>query len=431
MPPEDVKKSTPSVAAERQRSIFVRGASGIKPAIPISQEQLRLKAKETLSKEAFAYIDGGAGTENTIDRNRAAFNNWRILPRMLRDVSERDCSINLFDRKLDSPILLSPVGVLELAHKKADLAVARAASSMKVPMIFSNQASFPMEACSAEMGDAPKWFQLYWSKSDELVKSLVQRAQNCGCEAIVITLDTTLLGWRQQDLDLAYLPFLKGMGIAQYVSDPVFQRLLNEPEEHENPIKRQITGETLKTVFQLMQNYPGGFFNNIRSGKPLKAVRKFINIYSRPSLSWADIPRIRKYTDLPILLKGILHPADAQKALDLGVDGVIISNHGGRQVDQSVSSIEMLPEISQVIQGRIPIIIDSGIRTGADIFTALALGATAVSIGRPYVYALAVAGEEGVREYLQNLLADFELTMGLAGCKNIDEIDLACLKATP
>ncbi|MBR9921824.1 MAG: lactate 2-monooxygenase [Bacteroidetes bacterium] len=415
-----------SVAVEAQRNVYIQGASGIKSDLPISFEDMESMAEKRLSAKAFAYIAGGAGKERTILRNREAFGQWKILPRMLRDVSDRDLSISLFDRPYSTPFLLAPIGVLDLAHKEADLAVARAAAGRKVPMIFSSQASTNMETCSQAMGNAPKWFQLYWSKSDDLVRSFVQRAETCGCEAIVITLDTTLLGWRERDLQQAYLPFMEGRGIAQYVSDPVFQSLLDAPEEEPGG-KRKITLSTLKTVYSLMSRYPGSFFANLRSGKPVKAVRKFIDIYSRPSLSWEDIPRIREYTSLPILLKGILHPDDARRAMDLGMDGIIVSNHGGRQVDGSVSSMEMLPKIAEVVGGKIPIMLDSGIRSGADVFKALALGATAVCLGRPYVYALALGGQKGVDEYLRNIIADFELTMGLAGCKSVSEISMVNL----
>lgn len=415
-------------AVDRQKETYISGMSGQQPLIPFDLQQLEVKASKVLSKEAFAYIAGGAGTNSTIRQNRSAFANWKIIPRMLRDVSVRDTSIELFGDQLPFPLLLSPVGVLELVHRQADLAVARAASKTGVPMIFSNQASFPMEACAKQMAaNSPRWFQLYWSKSNDLVASLVQRAEAAGCSAITVTLDTTLLGWRIQDLDLAYLPFLRGKGIAQYSSDPVFNRLLDEPDDSE-PIERKITLETIANVVELMRKYPGGFFNNLKSKRPLKAVRKFISIYSRPSLTWADLAFLREQTSLPIVLKGILHPEDAKMALDHGVDGIIVSNHGGRQVDGAISTIEALPDIVEVADGKIPVLLDSGIRGGADMFKAIALGAKAVCIGRPFAYGLALAGEQGVAEVLKNFYSDFELTMGLAGCKSIAEIQHTQLK---
>jgi lactate 2-monooxygenase len=408
-------------ALERQKQIYVEGMSGKKPLVPINFQQLEKKAKEKMSPEAFAYVAGGAGIEDTIQNNRSDFAKWKIIPRMLRNVSERDTSIELFGQKMSSPLLLSPVGVLDLAHKEANIGVAKAAAETNIPMIFSNQASAPMEATAKVMGDAPRWFQLYWSKSNDLVASLVQRAEACGCSAIVITLDTTMLGWRIQDLDLAYLPFLRGRGIAQYTSDPIFQKLMDE-EEEDDQNARKITFKTISNLIELMRNYPGGFWKNLQSKRPLKAVRKFINIYSRPSLTWDDLPFLREHTKLPIILKGILHPNDAALAVDHGIDGIIVSNHGGRQVDGSISTIEALPDIIQAVNGEIPVLMDSGVRGGADMFKAIALGAKAVCIGRPFVYGLAIAGQKGVEEVINNFKADFELTMGLAGCRSVSEI---------
>ena len=414
---------------DRQREIYIKGVSGELPIIPLNFSELEAKAKERLSTKAYAYIAGSAGEESTALRNTSAFHKWSILPRMLKDVSDRDISISLFGKRLPSPFLLSPIGVQELFHKDADLATARAASSLDIPMIFSNQASYAMEETAAQMGDSPRWFQLYWSKSNEMVASFVRRAEACACDAIVVTLDTTMLGWRQRDLDLGYLPFMEGKGIAQYISDPIFQRLLSEPAKADDvPVKPKITLDTLSSLVKLMSRYPGGFFENLRTQIPRKAVKQFVNIYSRTTLTWDDLSFLRKHTSLPILLKGILHPDDAHKAVEYGMDGIVVSNHGGRQIDGSVSSIEMLPEIVTAVAGQIPVLMDSGVRTGADAFKALALGATGVCVGRPYAYGLALAGEAGVRDVLLNLLAEFELTMGLAGCRSIEEIGMEMLR---
>jgi lactate 2-monooxygenase len=415
-------------ASEWQREIYLNGFAGKKPRLNISFNALEEAACSVMSKKAFAYIAGGAGSEGTIAANNTAFTQWKIVPRMLRNVSVRDTSIELFGQKLPSPVLLSPVGVLEMVHREADIAVGKAASRLGIPFIFSNQASKPMEECAAAMGNCPRWFQLYWSKSNELVKSFVQRAELCGCTALVVTLDTTMLGWRTKDLDLAYLPFLEGKGIAQYTSDPVFQKLLDS-EEVTQQVNRKISLQSIKGLISMVNNYPGnGFLRKLKSGRPIKAVRKFVSIYSNPAITWNDLEFLRQNTRLPILLKGILHPEDARKALDSGMDGIIISNHGGRQVDGSISSLEALPQIASVIREKIPILLDSGVRGGADIFKAIALGAKAVCVGRPYVYGLALAGEQGVFEVIQNLLAEFELTMGLSGCKNIAEIQPDALK---
>ena len=427
--PISPEKESLGPALDRQKSIYVAGMSGIKPLIPVDFTGLEAAAKSRLSNEAFAYIAGAAGKESTNTENRSAFDRWRILPRMLRDVSQRSTSISILGQEIPVPLFTAPIGVLELAHKQADLAVARATASLGIPMIFSNQASYSMESCAALMKDSPRIFQLYWSKSNELVKSLVTRAEQCGCQAIVVTLDTTMLGWRNRDLNLGYLPFMQGRGIAQYIKDPVFNNMLDELNGKKNEaLQPRMTIKLLENIFHLMKNYPGGLWKNIKSKRPLNAVRKFIDVYSRPNLTWEDLSFLRDQTKLPIILKGILHPKDAHLAVQSGMDGIIVSNHGGRQVDGAVSAIEMLPEISTVVDKSIPILFDSGIRSGADIFKALALGATAVGIGRPYVYGLALAGEVGVKEVLLNLWSEFELTMGLAGCNSISEISSDCLK---
>jgi lactate 2-monooxygenase len=410
-------------ASDWQKEIYLNGFAGKKSSVKISWQTLEQDAQKVMSEKAYAYIAGGAGHEQTMSANQKAFEQWKIVPRMLQNVSERDTSIELFGQKIPSPILLDPVGVLEMVHREADVAVSRAASRVGLPYIFSNQASRPMEECAAAMGNSPRWFQLYWSKSNELVQSFLQRAEKCGCTALVVTLDTTMLGWRTRDLELAYLPFLEGKGIAQYTSDPVFQKLLDEPDETEQ-VKRRVTLQTIQGLISMVNNYPGnGFFRKLKSGRPLKAVRKFVSIYSNPATTWNDLRWLRQQTKLPLLLKGIVHPDDARKALDTGMDGIIISNHGGRQVDGSIATLDALPKIIEVVQSKVPVLLDSGIRGGADVFKALALGAKAVCIGRPYVYGLAIAGEQGVYEVLRNLMADFELTMGLSGCKNIAEIN--------
>ncbi|MEA2472981.1 MAG: lactate 2-monooxygenase [Thermoleophilaceae bacterium] len=407
---------------ERQTAIYLGGIAGRTPTVPPDATKLEERARRSMPHRAWAYVAAGAGTEDTLRENRAAFERWRIVPRMLRDVSKRDLSIELFGRRLPTPFVLAPVGVLELAHRDADLAVARAARTEGVPMVFSNQASTPMERIAGELGDSPRWFQLYWSADNDLMGSLVSRAERCGCEAIVLTVDTTMPGWRARDLDVAYLPFLRGKGIAQYTSDSVFQRLLDRAGGSDTPVPRP-TLALLRTLIELTRAYPGGFLEGLRSGRPRTAVQQFTQVYSRPSLNWDDLPQLRERTKLPILLKGILHPDDAARAVDAGMDGIVVSNHGGRQVDGSIATLDALPAVADAVAGRVPIVIDSGIRSGADAFKALALGATAVSFGRPYVYGLAIDGEDGVRAVLQNFIADFDLTMALSGYGSVGDIE--------
>ena len=429
--------ATTASALDRQKAIYLGGAAGIRQKIPFDMAELERQARSKMSPEAFAYILGGAGLESTVLANRSDFERWRIVPRMLRNVEERDTGLDFFGKKIPAPLFLAPIGVLEMAHPQADLAVAQAAADTGIPYIFSNQASVPMEQCAAAMGDSPRLFQLYWSRSNDLVANFLHRAEACGCSGLVVTLDTTMLGWRTRDLDFASLPFMQGMGIAQYTSDPVFQRLMDEPPAAmtNDPMtndaktsKPPVTLSAIGTLISANRKHPGGFWDNLRSGRGLRAVRKFTQIYSRPNITWADLPFLRQHTRLPIILKGVLHPDDARKALDYGVDGIYISNHGGRQVDGSISSIAALPGIVEAVRDKVPVLLDSGVRGGADVFKALALGATAVGIGRPYCYALALNGRAGVAELLNNWMADFELTMGLAGCKHLDEVRAADLR---
>ena len=400
---------------QRQTAVYLDGVAGRKPRVPVDYGELERAAERSMSAEAFAYIAGGAGNESTVRANRSGWDAWRIVPRMLRDVSVRDTSVELFGQRFPAPIMLAPVGVLEMAHRESDLAVARAARAEGIPMVLSNQASTPMEKVAEALGDTPHWFQLYWSISNELVESFVARAEASGCTAIAVTLDTTLLGWRTRDLDVAYLPFLRGKGIAQYTSDPVFTKLLETPLDADTPDPKPSLN-AIGVLMQILRNYPG------ERRLARAAVQRFVRIYSRPSLTWADLPFLRERTKLPIVLKGVLHPEDARRAVAEGMDGIIVSNHGGRQVDGAISTIEALPGVVEAVGGEIPVLLDSGVRGGADVFKALALGARATLIGRPYAYGLAIAGEAGVREVIRNLAADFDLTMGLAGCASVGEI---------
>jgi len=283
-----------------------------------------------------------------------------------------------------------------------------------------------MEECAAAMGASPRWFQLYWSTSNELVESFVARAERSGCEAIVVTLDTTLLGWRPRDLDRAYLPFLRGKGIAQYTSDPVFTRLLDEEAggavQSSGSPRPPVRPGTIRTLVELTRAYPDRFVRALRSGRARAAVERFIQIYSRPSLTWDDLPFLRERTRLPIVLKGIVHPDDARRALEHGMDGIVVSNHGGRQVDGAIATLDALPAVVEAVETRVPVLLDSGARGGADVLKALALGASAVLLGRPYVYALAVGGEAGVREVIENVIAELDLTLGLAGETSVDAL---------
>jgi lactate 2-monooxygenase len=391
----DKPASSGSFGAERQFEIYQGGMVGQRTAVPVPLSLLEQKAKEVLSAEAFDYVSGGAGGEDTMRANRAAFGRWRIVPRMLRDVSHRDLNIELFGRRLPAPLLLAPIGVQSIVQAEAETAAARAAASLGVPFVLSTAGSRSIEQIAEAMGSAPRWYQLYWSKDAELAASMVARAERAGYSAIVVTLDTQMLAWRERDLHHPFLPFLKGEGLANYFSDPVFRSRLEQPPE---------------------QN-------------PIAAIRHWASNYSNTALTWDDIPFLRRHTKLPILLKGILHTEDAAKAVGIGVDGVIVSNHGGRQVDGVIAALDALPGVVESVRGRVPVLFDSGIRRGADAFKALALGAKAVLFGRPYIWGLAVAGETGVREVVMNFLADLDLTMALSGYATLSDLTPSTLIA--
>jgi isopentenyl diphosphate isomerase/L-lactate dehydrogenase-like FMN-dependent dehydrogenase len=373
--------------------IYQAGLMGVKPALPLAVEELERQARALLPLEAYTYVAGNAGAEDTTRANRAAFARWRIVPRFLRNVAVRNLGVTLLGKSLPAPLLLAPIGVQSMLHPEAELAVARAARSLGIPLVLSTVSSTPLEAVAQAMGPVTSWFQLYWPRDHELAASLVGRAEHAGFGALVVTLDTYILGWRERDLQLGWLPFLEGKGIANYCSDPVFRAALTAPPEQD----------------------------------PAAAVRYFFQVVTNPSLTWTDLAFLRRKTRLPILLKGILHPDDARQAVEQGMDGVIVSNHGGRQLDGAVAALDALPAVVAAVGDRIPVLFDSGIRRGADIFKALALGARSVLLGRPYCYGLAVGGEAGVREVLRNLLADLEITLGLAGCASCAELSPANL----
>jgi isopentenyl diphosphate isomerase/L-lactate dehydrogenase-like FMN-dependent dehydrogenase len=282
------------------------------------------------------------------------------------------------------------------------------------------------------MGEAPRWFQLYWSKDEGLVDSLIARAEGVGAGALVVTLDTTVLGWRPQDLNLGSLPFSQGQGIAQYTSDPRFRDIV--ADRVENPAPQQAVEVTLgavRTLLAMTRNHPGRFLDNLRSPLPRTSVETFLDIYSNPGLTWDHLATLRERTRLPIVLKGILHPDDARRAFDLGADAIVVSNHGGRQVDNAIASLDALVTIRDEVGPEPTVLLDSGIRTGADVFTALALGADSVLLGRPYMYGLAIAGQRGVEDVVRNVVAELDLTMALCGARDVASISRELLREVP
>ena len=416
----------------RQNDIYTAGVHRRKPRVPTDFAELERRARRAMSARAWAYIGGGAGEGRTMAANRAALDRWAIVPRILRDVSQRNLEVELFGRRITAPVLFAPVGAGSLAAPDADALIGRAAAELGVPYILSNQASVSMEDVAAAMDDtsagAPRWFQLYWSTDDDLVDSLLERAAAIRAEAVVVTLDTTMLGWRPQDLNLGSLPFAQGEGIAQYTSDRRFVDIVAERLRGAADERPEISLGAIATLFSITRNAPGRFLQNLRSPQPRAAVQTFLDIYSRPSLNWDDLAGLRARTALPIVLKGVLHPDDARRAVDAGVDGIIVSNHGGRQVDGAISTIDALDAIAPVVDGRIKVLVDSGIYTGSDMFKALALGADAACIGRPHMYGLALAGADGARDAVADIIAELDLTLGLSGHTDVADLDREALR---
>lgn len=367
--------------ADFQYEIYLNGMTGAVPRLPTDLTRLEELVERRLGPGPTGYVAGSAGSGSTAAANRAALDRRRIVPRMLRDVHERDLSVEVLGRPLPAPLALAPVGVLSIMHPDAEPAAARAAAAHGVPFVLSSASSTPMEEVAEAMGAGERWFQLYWAKDREVTKSFLDRARASGCTALLVTLDTPLLAWRPRDLDQAYLPFLHGVGTANYFTDPAFQAGLAKPV-HEDP---------------------------------QAAVMHFVGMFSDPAKTWPDLAFLRENWDGPIVLKGILHPDDARLAADAGMDGVVVSNHGGRQVAGSVAAADALPRVVEAVGDRLTVLFDSGVRTGDDVFKALALGARAVLVGRPYAYGLGLDGQAGVEHVIRCLLAEFDLTLALTG----------------
>jgi len=380
-----------------QNEIYLNGTVGIVPDFPVEAAALEAAAKERFAPESFGYVAGSAGSESTARANRAAFDRWRIVPRFLRDVSVRDLSTSVLGTAMPAPVALAPIGVQGIVHPDAELAVARAAASLKLPMALSTVSSYRMEDVAAAGGDSPRWFQLYWPKDRDVGASFLARAKAAGFSALLLTLDTFILAWRPRDLAHAYLPFLQGLGLANYETDPAFLAGLDKSPQED----------------------------------PTASILHWQSMFGDPRNTWSDLAWVREHWDGPIALKGVLHPDDARRAIDAGIEGILVSNHGGRQIDGEIAAFEALPDIVSAVAGRADVLLDSGVRTGSDVLKALALGATAVLIGRPYIYGLGLGGEAGVRHVLRSLLAELELTMALAGCASLADVGPELLTRIP
>ena len=363
------------------------------PPYPIAYTDLREAAWEQMDERARAYVHGGSGTEETLERNRD-FSSYRIVPRMLRGVQNRDLSVELLGNRQEFPVMITPLGVQSLLHEEGELATARACRELDVPFTLSSLASTPMEEVSDALGETTKWFQFYWSSDRAVAESFLDRAEASGYDAIVFTVDAPTLGWRDRLLERGYYPFLEGEGVANYLSDPAFRDGLEAPPEQD------------------MQ----------------AAVDRFLEIFGDESLTWSDLEYLADYTDLPVVLKGVLHPEDARLALEHGADAVQVSTHGGRQVDGSITALEALPEVAEAVGEEAPVLFDSGVRRGSQVFKALACGADAAMIGRPFAYGLGLDGQPAVEWVLENIIAEFDLTMGLAGYDDAAAIDSSAVR---
>jgi L-lactate dehydrogenase (cytochrome) len=379
----------PSISGRRWRELLAREGR----PWPVAIEDWERAAFDTLDGGARGYVFGGAGSGSTRDANVKAFAQWRLAPHVLATPPDRDLSVTLLGQTFPTPIFLAPVGVLTIVHRGGDLAAAAAARDLGMTYIVSTAGSEPMESVTAETPGLSAWYQLYWINSRELTASFVDRAKSSGYSALVVTVDTPMLGWRESDLANAYSPFSYGHGIGQFASDPVFRSMLD--------------------------------FDPSRD--PARAGQEMMKLFVNPGLGWDDLAWLRDLTDLPILLKGVLRADDARRALDAGVNGLIVSNHGGRQVDGSVSALDALVAVRTVVPAAIPVLLDGGVRRGSDVIKAVALGADAVLVGRPYVYGLAAGGRVGVHEVLSNLLAETDSVLALSGYRRLDELDCGAL----
>ncbi|MEX2107391.1 MAG: alpha-hydroxy-acid oxidizing protein [Solirubrobacterales bacterium] len=374
--------------ADYYREIYARGLGGESPTIPVPVEELERHAAEAMDEKAVNYVFAGAGGDGTMLANRAAFERRQIVPRMLRDVAERDLSTTVLGTTMPAPLMLAPIGVQKVVHEEGELATARAAAALGLPLVASTASHFTLEEIAEAGGESPRWFQLYWPNDRGLLESFVGRAEAAGYEAIVVTVDAFIPGWKPRDLQQAWLPFLEGMGNRNYLQDPVFRAGLEKTPE-----------EDLGA-----------------------ATGHYLGVLANPALSWDDLALLRELTSLPILVKGIQHVEDAREAAGRGIDGVIVSNHGGRQVGGAIGSLDALPAIAEAVGDELAILFDSGVRSGADVLKALALGADAVLLGRPYVWGLALEGQAGVETVLKMVLAELDLTMALCGYTSPDQL---------
>lgn len=375
-----------------QNAIYFAGLSGIVPDWPVDHAGLRARAEAHWPPSVRDYVQGGCGDERTQDVNATAFAHWGMVPRMMVDTATRDLSTTLFGRALPSPLFMAPIGVNGICTDDGhgDLAAAQASAATGVPFCASTLANDPLEAVRAACGEVPALFQLYTSRNPDVAASIVARAEAAGYAALVVTLDTWVTGWRPRDLNTGNFPQLRGHVLANYFTDPAFRALLPRPSEED----------------------------------PQAAVATWAATFGRV-LTWDDMAWLRSLTTMPIVLKGICHPDDARQALDCGADGIYVSNHGGRQANGGVAAIDLLPDIADAVRGRVPLLFDSGVRSGTDLIKAIALGADFVGLGRPYCYGLALGGAAGCAHVLKCVLAEADLLMAVNGWPTLADVRAA------
>ncbi|KAJ6122118.1 hypothetical protein N7512_004583 [Penicillium capsulatum] len=383
-----------------QTEIYGKGAlMGILPSITTDPRLLEEQAKRRMGARSFNYVAGGAGEKATMDSNRLAFRQWKIIPRMMRSMEGQDVSVELFGQKYDHPLIMAPVGVQGIFHEDKDTGLAEVCAEENVPYTMSTASTSSIEEVAAANQNGKRWYQLYWPQDNDITRSLLTRAKENGFSVLVITLDTWSLAWRPADLDNAYVPFIKGVGCQVGFSDPVFQAKFEE--QSGSKIEDDVVGASRAWLAEV--------------------------VASRPH-TWEDLAFVRKHWEGPIVLKGIQHVDDAQQALEYGCDGIVVSNHGGRQVDGAIGSLDVLPEIVDAVGDKMTVLFDSGVRTGVDVVKALCLGAKAVLVGRPVIYGYGIDGRNGARQVLKGLLADLWQSMALSGIRTIGESTRAMIR---
>ena len=372
-----------------QNELYGRGLQGVLPKVPVDFANLVRRAEAAMPRYVLDYVQGGCGSELTQDRNRSAFDHWGMVPRMMVDASTRDLTTHLFGHSREHPLFMAPIGVTGICTQDGhgDIAAARASAQTGVPMCVSTLSNDPLEDVKTACGDTPAWFQLYTPRDPDLATSFIQRAEKAGYAALVVTLDTWVTGWRPRDLNAGNFPQLRGHVLTNYFVDPVFQTMLGKPVQDD----------------------------------PAAAVQLWGRNFARP-ITWKDIAWFKSVTKMPIVLKGICHADDARRAVDEGADAIYVSNHGGRQANGGIAAIDMLPGVVEAVAGRLPVLFDSGIRSGSDVIKAIAMGADAVGVGRPFAYGLALDGAEGCAHVLKSILAEADLMMAVNGMPTLADV---------